>query len=108
MLGPIILDDHGDIEFYATVQDAQEDLEATDVYNQEYVAYNGKGQRMSLSVADECGSPRIVIAHTDENKGSELRGKLAEFFAEITGDKTFESRSLEELVLFGTQFFRLR
>lgn len=50
---PIIVNEHGDISIYRSVEQAERDLEAIDVQNGEYVAYDAQGQPLVLSVVVE-------------------------------------------------------
>ena len=43
MLAPIVIDEHGDVSFFADVAVAARALEPIDVRNHEYVAYDSLG-----------------------------------------------------------------
>lgn len=47
---PIIIDEHGDLDVFRDVAAAESSLEAIDVRNGEYEAFDASGQRLSLTV----------------------------------------------------------
>ena len=47
---PIIVNEHGDIHVFPSVEEAETYLEPVDVRNNEYVAYDSEGRRLILSV----------------------------------------------------------
>jgi hypothetical protein len=53
MKSPIIILEHGDISIYLKVEDAECSLEATDVKNDEYRAYDATGRPLLLRVVVE-------------------------------------------------------
>ena len=50
---PVIVCEHGDISFFSSIEAAALALEAVDVKNGEYTAYDGDGRRLSLSIISE-------------------------------------------------------
>lgn len=50
---PIIVNEHGDVSIYRSVEQAERALEAIDVQNGEYVAYDAQGRPLVLSVVVE-------------------------------------------------------
>lgn len=50
MIPPIIIDEHGDLEFFRSAADAERYLEPIDVENEEYAAYDSVGRRLTLTV----------------------------------------------------------
>lgn len=50
---PIIVNEHGDVSIYRSVEQAECALEAIDVQNGEYVAYDAQGRPLVLSVVVE-------------------------------------------------------
>ena len=48
MKPPIIIDEHGDVEVYNSVEEAAMNLEAIDVENNEYIAYDSEGRLLRL------------------------------------------------------------
>jgi hypothetical protein len=50
MKPPIIVSEHGDISFYRNAAEAELALEAIDVRNGEYIAFDGLGRPLVLSI----------------------------------------------------------
>jgi hypothetical protein len=57
---PIIIDDHGDVSIYDSVEAAQLDLEAVDVKNHQFKAYDGDGQLLALEVVSKRFGSELV------------------------------------------------
>jgi hypothetical protein len=56
---PIVIDDHGDIAFYPTVEAASIEMEAIDVLDAAYEAFDSHGRRLSLIVDEGLVSIRL-------------------------------------------------
>ncbi len=94
---PIIVDAHGDPIILGSVEDAEAHLEAIDVENDEYVAYDSEGRILRLIPT----SPRITIesAEQEPQHAEELRAVLVSLLT-YTGESAdwLKQASLQELV----------
>jgi len=52
---PIIINEHGDVSAYRSLEDACSYMEVIDVRNNEYVAYDADGYLLNLKIATEYG-----------------------------------------------------
>ena len=99
MKSPIIIDDHGDITFFDSVKEAEQYLEAIDVQNGEYVAYDSAGCLLHLRTDRN----RVIIENieVEPTHSSELRTKLQTFFTgpkiDVSSDWLIKA-TLEDLV----------
>ena len=111
---PIIIDEYGDIELYASVSDAALDIEPFDVLNREYTVYDSEGSVLQLSVRKVDGIvpyvEKVVIEEPDltTNRADELREKLEDFFTQVDEGVFYGKHKLNELVIIGIKFFKLR
>lgn len=116
MKPPIIVSEHGDIEFYASTEDAELDLEATDVRNGEYIAYDSEGRLLHLAIRQKkrrWTMPVEVVAITESEEvpthDDELREALVDFFSRLGVDEEWLGRAtLNELVAKGIADFNAR
>ena len=101
---------------YNSVENAQLDLEAIDVNNDEYVGYDGRGRLLRLSTS-KIKKPFLVffkvtiekvvieLAENNPTHASELRERLRKFFSHIGLPKDWTSQaSLEDLVTKALEF----
>jgi hypothetical protein len=112
MKAPIVVYDSGDILMFESVEAAELSLEAIDVENDEYVAYDSEGRLLKLGVERiKRGSgifavwlDKVVISciETEPNHADDLRRILVDFFARIGLDQDWLSKAtLKELVSKG-------
>jgi len=103
MKPPIVISEHGDVTVFASVEKAAQDLEAIDVRNGEYVAYDSEGKLLNLRVCVsqsnwirreiiELEDAEELPAHQDE-----LKKILSEFLIQI-GCCPTEQTSLSDLI----------
>jgi len=78
---PIIVSNHGDAEIFASVAEVQDYLEAADVLDDEYVAYDSVGYVLSLFVKN--GKIHIEDAESKILKQQELRELLTRYLAYV-------------------------
>lgn len=62
---PLVVNENGNLMFFASVQDAERYLEPVDVRNGEYVAYDADGRRLDLSVESERVPALFGMTHDD-------------------------------------------
>ena len=97
MKPPIIVDDHGDLSFYSSRAAAERYLEATDVKNEEYQAYDSSGRVLALTTVREGSIDRVKIETTSQVKPNELRNRLASFFNNLS-ENVDDYENLQKLV----------
>jgi len=59
---PIIINENGDVNIYWSLADAETQIEAIDIKNAEYIAYDGLGRLLSLEVI----TPQVIRIKLDE------------------------------------------
>lgn len=97
MQAPIVIDDHGDLSFFSSVAAAELYLEAIDVENKEYKAYDGRGRVLRLTTTRKGRNEVVKIEPTSRFQVEHLRTQLANFLGNLS--ETFEKdESLEELI----------
>lgn len=107
---PIIIDENGDIELYASLREAALALEAIDVLNEEYEAFDRTGQILRLTAAS-IDAP--VVISSDLSAGpapgqlkERLRGLAERLGPEKLGcEKVPAAMSLDDLVNVLARFF---
>jgi len=95
---PIVVNEHGDISVFASVEAAACKLEPIDVENGEYVAYDGDGFLLQLVPTHPTTtiSGRMPMPARPE----ELRDLLRDFFARVEpGKGPGSTASLDELLV---------
>jgi hypothetical protein len=98
MKPPIFIDEHGDITAFESVEHAELSLEAVDVRNQEYVAYDSDGKLLNVGVgpADSISISEISPV-VDAEQG--LKQALLNVFARhAPAHNELERRDLHEIV----------
>src|SRR5688500_7545151 len=72
-----VLDDHGAIECFRTLRELESHLEAIDVINLEYEAFNSKGHQLTMRVLDD---KRVQVEHAefDSSKQAVLRDRFSD------------------------------
>jgi hypothetical protein len=78
---PIFVDDHGDISVFRSVGFAESWMEAIDIENEEYTAYDASGRLLALS-ADR-RQTHIALAEEEPTHSSELAQKLQKFLRAV-------------------------
>jgi hypothetical protein len=104
---PVIVDEHGDIELYPTIQAACFDLEAIDVRNDEYEVFDSRGNR--LAIAAEGERVRIWLDPRSQPAPEELADRLRRFISRVGPDRIgiddAEAATLDQLVRALARFF---
>ena len=108
---PIVIIEHGDVFMFESVEKAEMALEAIDVKNGEYVAYDGNGYPLALAVVKKERSSSFFgkwiidgveiseITNKMNNHASELKRALNDFFKETNNyEDRCESLSLPDLI----------
>lgn len=112
MTPPIIINEHGDVVFFKSVEEAERSLEAIDVESHEYDAYDAEGRVLQLSVKTGQTSTllgllraevkTVAIAPLDDqpqDARDRLRAVLADFLSRQGGaTESLGSESLESLL----------
>jgi hypothetical protein len=98
MKPPIIVDEHGGVEIYKTIEEAAMDLEAVDVENNEYVAYDSEGRLLRL-IPTSVHAVTIESAEQEPSHTDELHAVLFKFLMD-NGERAswLKEASLQELV----------
>jgi hypothetical protein len=78
---PILINEHGDVMIFATVQSAEQYLEPIDVENKEYVGYDALGRKLAFSTTRQ----QITIGLADELAlyQAELEGLVRAFLGAV-------------------------
>ncbi|MDA3798967.1 MAG: hypothetical protein PF692_07795 [Kiritimatiellae bacterium] len=106
MKPPIIIYEEGNIVFYESVGSAELCIEAIDVDNHVYVAYDSEGCLLRLSTLLE--TVLIRDGESDSNHAEELRSRLVYYFSRDPNDKSLALATLPELVELGIRHFDLK
>jgi len=92
---PVIVDEHGDVSFFESVEHAEGKLEAIEVRNEEFVAYDSEGRLLKLDIEraetstffglGETMLEYVVIesARDRPNHAPQLRAALVRFFERV-------------------------
>ena len=103
MKAPIIVDEHGAATIFESVKDAERYLEAVDVENNEYIAYDSEGRLLRLIPT----TPRITIRGAEQSPthSPELRTLLTNLLG-YTGvpASSLREATLQELVEKALEF----
>lgn len=106
---PIVIDDHGDISLFPTLADAARELEAIDVVESVYEAFDSNGRRLSLAVSE--GLVRIWLDPQSVSEPDELLRRLRYFIMRVGPDRigldNAETVSLDAAVRALARFFRV-
>lgn len=98
--GPIIVDDNGDIQVFATVEEAEVYLEIRDIDRDDLRVYDSVGRRLPLRDASGWIVERVTIQDPAEGvePPAELRARLA-YCLRATGDSASDlpTASIEAL-----------
>jgi hypothetical protein len=84
-VAPIVIDAHGDLEVFATVQSACLSMEAVDVRSGEYEAFDSRGVRLELLADDETVSLRADRRPATD--ADEVIGRLREYVIRVGTDR---------------------
>jgi hypothetical protein len=107
VLPPIVIDDHGDIALYPDVDTARREMEAIDVINGVYDAFDSTGARLSLA-ARESVVEISLDPDTDREPGELLR-RLRHFIDRVGRERVgvvdVEAAPLEHLIDALARFF---
>ncbi len=103
---PLIINNHGDVQIFETVSDAESYMEAVDIRNQEYVGYDAAGRLLLIATDGRIGVVRPAEARPSHQE--EVRKLLVRLIlAARTPMPDASSASLSELVEL-TRRFRYR
>lgn len=97
MIAPIVIDEHGDVSFFADAAVAARALEPIDVRNNEYVAYDSLGYTLQLVP----GLQRVTISGRTSvaPKPEVLNSILRSFYERAVGEPVPSSvESLQQLL----------
>jgi hypothetical protein len=92
----------GDIAVYMSLADAERHLEAIDVQNNEYEAFDAEGRLLRLTTEQE--RVRIAPSENEPNHADELRQKLLAFLRAAKAPSVNSGSSLSQLVNAASQF----
>ena len=109
MKPPIIINENGDLLFFETVQDAERYVEAIDVLNNEYVAYDSIGHLLELSVQLKKEYDVVAISCIEQEPRHvyELQHILSDFFLQVeVNEEWIKKATLEDLVQKGIQEYK--
>jgi hypothetical protein len=99
MKPPIIVHEHGDTSIYASKEDAAKDLEAIDVMNGEYLAYDSEGLQLKLEASSRWGTVSIADPIPPVRQPEALRPILREYLHLFgVSDSWIDTVSLDDLV----------
>lgn len=98
--GPIIIDEHGVLEVHPAAQTAVSGLEAIDVLNDEYEAFDVHGESLDLLVLDQrIVLPKRVAPEIDRaGVAGRLRRAARAYEPSQLDDLDLEQADLDELV----------
>lgn len=106
---PIVIDERGDISLFPSLADASREMEAIDVVDAAYEAFDSSGRRLSLGVSE--GLVRIWLDPQSAAEPDELLRRLRHFIVRAGSDRIgvgdVEAISLEAAVRALARFFRL-
>jgi hypothetical protein len=109
MIPPVIANEHGDVSFFRSLEDAERYLEPIDVAQGEYVMYDGSGRRLAPGVVRRkkgrlgglLGVTReeVCITETGVDAEAELRETLLGFLHRTSQMReSLELQPLDDLV----------
>ena len=78
---PIVVDEHGDLCIFETVEAAERYLEPIDVRNEEFICYDSEARLLLCDVDESYWVERVVIRPVEPQQKceEELMGKLRSF-----------------------------
>ena len=94
---PLVFDENGDVSLYWSLGDAQKNIEAIDVKNNEYAAYDAAGRMLLLKAVDDLPID-ITLAEDEPRHRQELVGALRRYVGARQRRGTLDTLSLEELL----------
>lgn len=94
---PLIFDEHGDVSVYWSLKEARASIEGIDVKNNEYVAYDSTGRRLSLEVVGS-HTLRIGVSEDSVLHVHDLVVALRRYIAARQYLSNLETLSLPELI----------
>jgi len=98
MKAPIIVDERGNLMIFESVKDAEVSLEAVDVRNNEYIAFDSEGRLLRL-IPISTHEVSIEHAEAEPSHAQELQAKLVSFLARVEEPETWlKAASLPELI----------
>ena len=113
---PIIVNNRGDVMFFTSVDEVEQELEAVDVERSEYVAYDSEGRLVQLGTALRkqllfFNVKRVVVQNAEPSPthAGELQEVLRKFFRHLRVGEPEEwiaSASLDNLVSRGLKKYK--
>ncbi|GAA4107323.1 hypothetical protein [Zhongshania borealis] len=100
----VIVDDHGDLDIYSSIEDARADLEVIDVENSEYVIYDDLGNLIEAEIELSRGEKRfgstkiITFISTEVNEADNLMLIIQQYLMKVGSIPLDSSFPLHELV----------
>ena len=114
MKPPITIDDHGDLDIFKTVEDAEKNVEPYEVRSGDLVAYDSEGRLLRGRIVKTWlfglgRGVKLELAEDVPHHALALRQSLIEFLVELgePGD-VLETESLPELIARGITRLRPR
>ena len=98
---PIIISEHGDLSLYDSLEAAQCDVEAIDVRNNEYIAFDSEGRLLKLDLVPMrwTDGVSISVAEVEPTHQSALAATIHVFLKRVLPiESSLDSMSLNELV----------
>ena len=115
---PIIVDEHGDLMVFASESELSDYLEPIDVRNGEYIAYDSKGEQLTLLVETEklrskiLGQTlreRVIVGpRIDGDKSVSLKIVIADYLTKVSVLDSFQELELDQLVRELKNFLKKR
>lgn len=107
MIAPIIVDEHGDTMIFESVSDAATYLEAIDVKNGEYTAFDSQGTVLSLRV--DPINENIIITDSAAKQPDTLRELLSTYLQLMDEDERWLNKaSLSEMAARALELYLRR
>lgn len=98
MRPPIIVNEHGDVQVFETVRDVEMALEAIDIRNDEYTAYDADGQLLVLAAVDADEKVRLIGGEHPVDRSRELKTVLSVFLMRTGESDEVEEMSIPQLI----------
>ncbi|MBK8148551.1 MAG: hypothetical protein IPK58_10170 [Acidobacteria bacterium] len=107
MKPPIIINDHGDLEFYSSIELAEREVEPTDIRNNEYTFYDSEGMVMQTLIVELPGRffglditvEHVRLSSSTVYRREELISALIAYLERIGHDRiNLETMELQEMM----------
>lgn len=106
---PIVVDEHGDLMTFSSLEEACSYIEPIDVKNSEYVAHDAEGNLLSLDIK-EVEKPALlglgkktqeevsITEPTDKNESDVLKRKILDYLQQVKVTDVDNDSGLDALV----------